>query len=351
MQDILCVSNFRSGVGYAWWLMETFWSSISKQYPGRVSILFPKLDNVSRRIAESGAALIEAPRDSLADIVRDLGFRHIYLTDTPDRSREYPLLRAAGAKTIIVHRHHLAAPLTGWKRVAGYLPVRQADAYIGVSELVYEQFIESGIRRAKCHLARNGIPLDIEPRPAGIRQALGIPSDAPLVVAASRAHPGKRIDQLIKAASYVEGTYFIYCGGGPEFESLVAQVRNLGLENRFFLLGRREDVPNIIAEADIGVHPSAIEVGTSLSILEFMRAGLPVIVPDNPTVCQGIRHGSNGLLYESDSIESLAERISRLVKNPKFRLELGQTAKRDIQQYDIADTVDAVLRVFRILRI
>jgi glycosyltransferase involved in cell wall biosynthesis len=150
--------------------------------------------------------------------------------------------------------------------------------------------------------------------------------------------------------------YYIHCGGGRredgnDIDAFREMIDKAGLQKRFFILGHRSDVAGVLASSDIAVHASQGEVGTSLSILEFMRAGLPAVVSDDPTVCQGIRNGVNGLTFTAGDASALAAQVNRLITNPELRHSLGAAARRDIAQYDIKHTVSSLLEVFRGLRI
>jgi glycosyltransferase involved in cell wall biosynthesis len=157
-----------------------------------------------------------------------------------------------------------------------------------------------------------------------------------LVDAADRLINGEKLAQV----------YFAHCGDGPEGAELAAQVARLGLQNHYFFLGMRSDVPSILKSADIAVHPSQGE-GLSLSILEFMCAGLPVIVSDDPTTSQTIAHGSTGLLFKTGSAADLAAKLQHLVGTPAARAALGQAAAAKVNgDYSLESTINSLLRVF-----
>lgn len=357
---ILCVANWRSDVGYAWWLMERFWEAIARTYPGRVTISYPRLADVPQRLVTSGASFVEhvfnpESKETL-DFIRQHGFEHLYLTDQAYYSFSYFRLRRAGVRRIIVHDHTPGerSPVRGLKRLVKSTLTKSdrltADAYIAVSDLVLRRFVDCAcLPREKCYLARNGIDMDVEISPANIRQELGLPKDALIVVSSSRATRYKGIQYIIEAAKDIDA-HFLHCGDGPDLEEFQALIRKLNLQERFVLLERRTDVPQILAAADIAVHASAGE-GLSLSVLEFMRAGLPIVLPDTPTVAQSINNEVTGLLYPACNVGALREQIQRLVADGDLRRRLGQAGKMDVHQYDIRETVSSVLGVFSRLNV
>lgn len=357
MDRILCVGNWESDVGYAWWLMERFWEAIALKYPGRVTISYKKLGNVPQRLVDAGANFIEHDflRGNDIDLVRRHGFRYLYLTDKPYFSRAYASLRLVGVRRIIMHDHMPGerTPAIGPKRLAKTIANRvrpcTADAYIACSEQVLQRFNTACcLPPERCHLARNGIDLNASHAPVDIRAELDIPRTAVLVVSCGRATKYKGVQHIIRAASSTNA-YFVHCGDGPdllEFEALIAQR---GLRDRFFMLGKRSDVPGIMASADIAVHASSGE-GLSLAILEFQRAGLPLVLPDLPTVTQTVDQ-TCALLYPHADHHQLAAHLRLLIDRADLRRRMGAASREKAQQYSLDHTVAAVLGVFEALRI
>jgi glycosyltransferase involved in cell wall biosynthesis len=358
---ILCVGNWESDVGYAWWLMERFWEAIALRYPGRVTVSYSKLRNIPERLSRAGIEFVEHDFNvskPLSSFVKKHDIGHIYLTDKPYYCSAYAQLRSAGVKSIIVHDHSPGdrSAASGMKRIVkavlARVPLQAADAYIAVSDMVMRRFAETACLPArKCHLAANGIDMDVAPNPVDIRAELGIPSDALVVVSASRATQYKRIHHIIEAAARLRNVYFVHCGDGPDLPFFNAEISRLRLEKRFFLVGRREDVPGILASADIGVHASAGEVGTSLSIMEFARAGLPIVLPNSPSVAGGFKDDVTALIYEPGNIAHLAANLSLLAGNAELRSSIGGAAKTQSKSYDIQRTIGAVLNVFEQLQV
>lgn len=94
MNRILCVANYRASVGYAWWLMETFWAAIAEKYPGRVIVAFPQVDCHPQKLIDAGAEIDEYDfRVNATKYVRKKGIAHVYLTDRPYFSLHYWRLR------------------------------------------------------------------------------------------------------------------------------------------------------------------------------------------------------------------------------------------------------------------
>jgi glycosyltransferase involved in cell wall biosynthesis len=362
-RNLLLVGNWESDAGYAWRMIERFWIALAHAYRDRRVILcFPQVRSVNPEVIAAGIEVCEFTFDltkarDLVRFIRQHRIGHLYLTDKPYMTGFYPLLRLFGVRSIIVHAHAPGARdlPRGPKRVIKSVAARifGADAYIACSRFVLERFKDCGrIPPKRCYLARNGIvPNPLQRAEQTIRRELGLGQNTILIVSSARADQYKRIDNIIDAALIVRAARpntpvcFIHCGGGPDFELLAARVREQSLEGYFRLLGKRSDMDRVLVGCDIAVHASQGEVGLCLAILEFMSAGLPSVVADDPSVWREcIRDGETGLLFRSGSPEDLSDQLLRLIDDQCLRQRIGSMARRTVNaEYDLRDTVSAVV--------
>lgn len=366
-RNLLMVGNWQSDAGYAWRMIEQFWIALARTYPDRrVVLVFPQVRSVSPELIAAGIEVIEFTFDltkpwTLVQFIRQHEIGHLYLTDKPFISWVYPLLRLFGMRSIIVHDHApgMHSVPHGLKRIAKSVAVRLigADAFIACSRFVLNRSRKCGSVPAKrSYLARNGVrPNTLRRSEQTIRQELGLTHETLLIVSSARADRYKRIDDIIDAAAMVRAARpnvplcFIHCGGGPDFEFFVQRIRDRGLEGYFRLLGKRSDMDRVLIGCDIAVHASQGEVGLCLAILEFMSAGLPSVVADDPSVwCECIRDNETGLLFRSGSPEDLCTKLLRLIDDPSLRQRIGSAARRTVNsEYDLRDTVAAVVNAVR----
>jgi glycosyltransferase involved in cell wall biosynthesis len=194
----------------------------------------------------------------------------------------------------------------------------------------------------------NGIHL-FEPDPGlrmEVRDRLGIPRDAVLIVLVSRATFYKGLDfavramaRLLDAPGLGGRVYAVHCGDGPDAEACSRLAAESGIGDYFRFLGRRSDVRVILGAADIAFHPSRGEA-MSLAILEFMCAGLAVLTSDLPSVSTAIDRGVTGLTYAHGSLEDAAAALRRLVDDPALRRELGTAAAAACRERYGLDTMN-----------
>lgn len=170
-----------------------------------------------------------------------------------------------------------------------------------------------------------------------------MPKNAIIAVSTGRATIYKGIDFLIECADEIinrqkiDRIYFIHCGDGMDMEYFRKLVSTKNLGEKFILAGQRSDIKEILLSSDIGVHASSGEA-FSLSILEYMSAGLACIVPDNCGNNEAITDGHNGLLYGTRNKKEFVECLMRLAEDQSYRQQLGCNA---------AKTVDLHFRIER----
>jgi glycosyltransferase involved in cell wall biosynthesis len=350
--NVLLVSNYPSDTGYAWWLMERLWATfatLAAEGGNRTFLAYPALRGLSEAVRAADIEAVEMSfpwqssqqRESLIRFIKERRIETLYLTDQPYFSVLYPPLRRAGIRRIIVHDHtpgdrpNAAGLRAALKRLRNRLEAFTADLFINVSPAMRLRSIHSGcVPESKCVAVQNGIdPVRCDARLRGtIRESLGIRPDSVVIVSSGRAHPYKRFDFIVRVAaamrSVADGDYvFALVGDGDMIPKLRAQIDALGLADKVRLLGFRSDVRDILCAADIAIHASLGE-GFSLSIVEYMSSGLPVIVPDIPSVSQAIEPGVTGLVYPRDNVERAAEHVMALCNDAARRAEMGRAAKQ-----------------------
>jgi glycosyltransferase involved in cell wall biosynthesis len=237
------------------------------------------------------------------------------------------------------------------------VPGLSADKAIGVTDFVRRRFIENGrFPASRCRTVPNGValtPLPVAAHRYAARDELQLDPDSVAVGVVSRAHRFKNWSFAIEVARSVSvslGTRtskvtWVFCGDGPDLAAFRQEADIAGVSDQCYFLGRREDVPRLLAGLDIGMHPSQGEVGYSLSILEFMRAGLPVVVPDLPSVCGATAHERTGLVYPAGNRTAAAAAICQLVHAPELRHRLGMAGRAEMEsRYSLDTALDALIR-------
>jgi glycosyltransferase involved in cell wall biosynthesis len=112
--------------------------------------------------------------------------------------------------------------------------------------------------------------------------------------------------------------------GRREAEELAVR---LGISERIEFLGVREDVPALLVASQLFVLSTQRE-GFPLSVLEAMRAGLPVVASNVGGISEAVKNGTTGLLFPAGNVEVLQEHLALLINNRNLRLNMGQAGRR-----------------------
>jgi len=172
------------------------------------------------------------------------------------------------------------------------------------------------------------------------RQELEIPKDAFIILCPRRLVPKNGVAFAVKAMKELDRNrkaLLILAGDGPERRSIEDLVKAEGLTERVLIKG---SVPHGIIDkyyvaADAIVIPSVLSAGveeaTSLSMLEGMATGKPVIVTDLGGLKETVRHGETGLIVRQGEPEAISRAVEKLMRDKELMLGLG-TAARDYVQ-------------------
>lgn len=153
------------------------------------------------------------------------------------------------------------------------------------------------------------------------KESLGLRPEKDLILIPGRLSPEKNPFLPLRVAQLLPEIDFAYVGTG-ELEGPVRLAQKaLRLGNVFFL-GKRYDMPNVYAAADAVLQPTLGE-NQSISTLEAMACGLPVITSDIPAQREIINHRQTGVLSPPEP-KHMAKWILYALEN---REELGNNAR------------------------
>ncbi len=190
---------------------------------------------------------------------------------------------------------------------------------------------------AKLRLIRNGIDCSGLGTEQFARQAAGrrgvFPQGSPLIGTVARLHRQKGVSVLLRAAAAMlvgrpEGR-IIVAGGGELEDDLLREIRTLGLERRFLLLGERADARTILSRLDVFVLPSLWE-GLPLVLIEAAALSKPIVATSVDGSREIITDGETGLLVPPADPAALAVAVNRLLDDPALAARLGARARDTI---------------------
>jgi sugar transferase (PEP-CTERM/EpsH1 system associated) len=163
-----------------------------------------------------------------------------------------------------------------------------------------------------------------------------IPEGSGPIVAVGRLSPEKDFMTLVRAAAIAvrrDPSFRLDIAGDgvsmPEIKSFISES---GLDGAMRLLGQIRDIPSLLSSASAFTLASLTE-GVSLTILEAMAAGLPVVatrVGGNPEV---VVHEQTGLLVPPSEPEALAAALLKLWHDPAERRVMGVAGRARVEAH------------------
>jgi glycosyltransferase involved in cell wall biosynthesis len=138
---------------------------------------------------------------------------------------------------------------------------------------------------------------------------------------------------LLKAIAQLkdDSIHLDLVGSGPSLESCKALAKSLGIENQVSFLGDRRDVPDLLAQSQIFILSTHYE-GLPISILEAMRAGLPVVATSVNGIPEEVVDGKTGFLAPRQDVQALADALHTLINSPEIRQQMGKAGREKFEQ-------------------
>lgn len=216
------------------------------------------------------------------------------------------------------------------------------NAIICVSDYDRRLALKNGVgTAAQLITIHNGIP-DREPSPQ-------VSSNTVLrVVMVARFSEQKDYATLLHAMSRFNGNEIrLECvGDGMELCRSHQLAEQLGLQDRVAFAGARSDIPDILHASDVFVLTSHWE-GLPISILEAMRAGLPVIASRVGGIAEAVEDQVTGFLVERRDVDAVANALQVLKSKPELRKKMGQAGReRYLKLFSAQHMVDQTGKVY-----
>lgn len=169
-----------------------------------------------------------------------------------------------------------------------------------------------------------------------------------VVTSVAALHPRKGLIYLIKAFADLpdnQNAKLAIVGEGPERKTLERLIKSIKMEDKIFLLGKRDDIPQILSSSDIFILTS-IKEAFGLALIEAQIAGLPVIASKTGGIPEIIEHNKNGLLTEPKYIDSIKDALARMIKHPALRQKLAYVGKNRVLKFDASEMAKKTEKVY-----
>lgn len=165
-----------------------------------------------------------------------------------------------------------------------------------------------------------------------------VPVNASLLLCIGRLEPQKDFPNLLRAFAKVPDAHLAIVGVGPLQAELEALARTVAVADRLHFLGRRDDIPALLRNADVYVQASKWE-GFGIAAVEAMASGLPLVITDIPGLREVVRGA--GVRVPSGEPDTLAVAINTLLASPARRDALSRQARERSRAFSIAASAEA----------
>jgi glycosyltransferase involved in cell wall biosynthesis len=192
------------------------------------------------------------------------------------------------------------------------------------------------------HLIENGINIVENPNKVDFIDTAYIN-----MVYIARLDEGKNQGRLIEAFSLlcqkVDNVRLYLVGDGILMDNLQEQIKQLGLEGKVFLMGRRNDVIDICSSCQVGVFSSLFE-GFSIAAVEMASVRLPMVVSNIPALKDVFE--DTAIYFDPTSVDEIYEKLLLICQDEDLRKELGEKAFGTAKKYSIKNTARLYQEVY-----
>jgi glycosyltransferase involved in cell wall biosynthesis len=237
----------------------------------------------------------------------------------------------------VVYRRIGSAPVAmtrGLSRIAHAHLMRRASHIVAVAEALREETIEVfAVPPDRVTVIPNAVdPARIRPRLTrrAVRESLGIPSSAPVVLSLGaltwEKDPLAHLAVSMAVLAERPDAMHLFVGDGPLRPALERAVQERRLEGSVLFLGSREDVPDLLAAIDLMLLASRVE-GLPGCLIEAGMSGVPVAAYAVAGVPEIVVDGVTGLLIPGGHRAALAAAATRLLGDEGARRAMGEAAR------------------------
>jgi len=263
-------------------------------------------------------------------------------------------LRRPGLRLVYTEHGRLSdAPPTRKRRLANTVLSRLAGPTFCVSAALRTHVVAEGFPRHRVGVIHNGIAVGPVPGAAerhAARAALGLDASAVVVGTAARLDPVKDLGALVAALATARAQRpdlsLVVVGDGPERVALEAAAHAQGVAGAVQFTGYRVDVRQLLPAFDLYVNCSVSE-GVSLTILEAMAAGLPVVATSVGGTPEVVVDGSTGRLVPARAPAALSAALLALAGDEGLRRQWGAAGRSRVESaFTIERMTDDYVRVY-----
>lgn len=245
----------------------------------------------------------------------------------------------AGISTRILTLHNPILRHPPLRRFIETRLLERLSRIVTVSDYMKRELIsKKGVASERIRVIPNGVDLDNYGNMATRESALselGASKENLVVGFVGRLHHLKGVDLLIDAAAAVKKRLprveFVFVGDGPEDETLKELAAEHGVSDIVRFAGYRRDAWRLMPAFDVVVLPSRDEA-QSISLLEAMACGKPVVAARVGGIPEVVDDRVTGLLFPRENVSMLAKTLIDLLDDPQRRAIMGAAGRQRVRE-------------------
>jgi glycosyltransferase involved in cell wall biosynthesis len=256
---------------------------------------------------------------------------------------------AAGRPRMVTTEHSLWEGHVGLARWVNQATGRLDDARFAVSEAVLASMPPAQRQATEVLLHGVDVPsLRAQGSREAVRRELGL-GEAVVIGTVANLRPHKGYPDLLAAARLVldrvPDVVFVAVGQGPQEQEIRARHRELGLGDRFRLLGFRDDAVRVMSAYDVFCLASVHE-GLPVATMEALALGLPVVATDVGGIPEVLTDGEEAVLVPAGAPERLADALVRVATDAGLRASMAAKATARADGLSVERAVRRVEEVY-----
>jgi glycosyltransferase involved in cell wall biosynthesis len=214
---------------------------------------------------------------------------------------------------------------------------------LSVGSEIRDKYLDHGIGvHGQYEIVRTGLDLSpfMEPeteagaKARAIKQELGIPAEAALILSVGRLDPSKGFEYAIQVVAGLKArnidAHLLIAGDGLHAGFLEKTALNLDIGERLHLLGFRSDVHHLMQACDIFLFTS-IREGLPQVLVQAAASGMPIITHAVEGAREVIEDGETGYVITSGDTEAALERAIFILDNPESANAMAERARNAVQ--------------------
>lgn len=256
--------------------------------------------------------------------------------------------RKSGVPCVIYGIHGMLFPRTAnilkrWTcRMIERYCGRYTDHFVAVGEDLKRQYISAGVGEpSKYHVIHTGIDVERFRKASNnsqeeickLKKDIGVGIDDVVVGMVTRFDKNKGIEYFIEAAANVgrkiDHVKFVVVGDGKWREELNGYAAELGVLDKVIFTGYRSDIADMISIFDVAVLTSMRE-GLSQFLVQAALMAKPIVTFAVEGAWEVVKDGVNGYIVPVKSVNTLSDRICKLVNDEGLRSEMGERSRHVI---------------------